>query len=105
METIRLHDLTAGTLCRIGITLSSYFWLPASVLWGIVVASGILPAMGLGESHSRVIGFMSGFGQGIASSIVTDAAILLGVLSYALARRSWGAVNFTLELRQRLQNP
>lgn len=100
MEDMRLSDLTVGTLCRIGITLSTYFWMPAALLLGMAGALGKLPASGLAEAGG-IIGFVVGMFRGICCSIVTDAMLVLGALGYAVARWGWGAATFTLHGRKR----
>lgn len=51
IETVgamRLSSLTTGTICRIGIALSTCFWIPAALLMGIAGAMGLLPDPDLG---------------------------------------------------------
>ena len=99
MEDMRLSDLTIGTLCRIGITLSTYFWMPAALLLGITGAVGNLPVAGFAGANG-IIGFCVGLFQGICCSVATDAVLVLGALGYAVARRGWGAASFTLQVRK-----
>lgn len=100
MEDMRLSDLTIGTLCRIGITLSTYFWMPAALLLGIVGALGDVPLAGLAAARG-IVGFCVGLLQGICCSVATDVMLVLGALGYAVAQQVWGAATFTLKIRKR----
>lgn len=58
MDTLRLSDFTFSTICRIGITLSTCFWTPASLLLGVAGAMDVMPVQGLqGDTHG-VLGFI-----------------------------------------------
>jgi hypothetical protein len=100
MADIRLCDLTLGAVCRIGITLSTCFWMPVSLLLGVAGAFGALPVESLQGDATGMVGFVSGFLQGIACSIATDAMLVLGALSLAIASRVWGGGAFVLKLRR-----
>ncbi|WP_237713927.1 hypothetical protein [Novosphingobium sp. Rr 2-17] len=96
---MRMSDLTIGTLCRIGITLSTYFWVPAALLLGIVGALGDLPVAGLADAGG-IVGFCVGLLQGICCSVATDVMLVLGAIGYTIAQRGWGAPTFTLKARK-----
>jgi hypothetical protein len=66
LSDLRLSDFTLGSICRIGITLSSCFWFPASLLMGLAAAGGFLPDLGAGPNAPGLMGFVSGFLQGLA---------------------------------------
>lgn len=95
----RLSDLTLGSICRIGITLSSCFWLPASLLMGLAGASGVLPDLGAGANPAGPMGFASGFLQGIGCSIANDAVLVLGALCFAVMRGIGVGPNVVLKQR------
>lgn len=96
LSDLRLSDLTLGSVCRIGITLSSCFWLPASVLMGLAVASGVLPDLGAGANQSGLIGFASGFLQGIGCSIANDVVVVLGAVGFSVMRGFGAGPNVVL---------
>ncbi|GGE96888.1 hypothetical protein [Sphingomonas prati] len=99
MADVRLSDLTFGTICRIGITLSTCFWMPASLLLGIAGAMGAMPVEGLQRDPRGVVGFIGGALQGIGCSIIMDVVLVLGALGMVAAQRVWGDGDF--DLRQR----
>lgn len=99
MADIRLSDLTLGTICKIGITLSTCFWMPASLLLGIAGALGELPVESFNRDASGVVGFFGGFLQGIGCSIATDVILVLGAIGLTIASRAWGGGAFVLKLR------
>ncbi|WP_068082156.1 hypothetical protein [Novosphingobium rosa] len=95
-SAVRLSDLTLGSICRIGITLSSCFWLPASLLMGLAAASGVLPDLGVGPNAPGLMGFASGFLQGIGCSIANDVVVVLGALGFAVMRGFGAGPNVVL---------
>jgi len=100
MDNLRLSDLTFGTICRIGITLSTCFWMPASLLLGIASAMGTMPVQGLQRDPRGVVGFIGGALQGIGCSIAMDVALVLGTLGIFAAQRIWGGSDFVLGRRK-----
>jgi hypothetical protein len=100
MLDIRLSDLTIGTICRIGITPSSCFWMPVSLLFGIAGGSGAMPIEAWKHDASGFVGFVGGALQGIGCSLVTDVALVLGALGVVGAQRMWGRGDFALRQRR-----
>lgn len=105
MPDIRLSDLTIGTICRIGITLSTCFWMPVSLLLGIAGAMGAMPIDGLQRDAGGFVGFVGGTLQGIGCSIAMDLMVILGALGLAVAQRLWGGGTFNLRLRTNARRP
>lgn len=104
IETVgamRLSSLTTGTICRIGIALSTCFWIPAALLMGIAGAMGLLPDPDLGFVPRGFPGFAGGFLQGIGCSIVNDLVVVLGAVGFALLRGTLGAPDPVLKQRRR----
>ena len=76
MTDIRLADLTIGTTCRIGIALSTCFWMPVSLLLGIAGALGAMPVEALQRDTRGLVGFVGGSLQGIGCSIAMDIILV-----------------------------
>ncbi len=100
MPEYRLSDLTIGTICRIGIALSTCFWMPVSLLLGIAGVMGALPGDGPQGDRRGFIGFVAGALQGIGCSIMMDVMLVLGALGMVAAQRIWGGGDFTLRQRK-----
>lgn len=100
MATVRLSDLTFGTICRIGITLSTCFWIPCSLLLGLLGMTGGLPLASPQHGTGGTVGFISGALQGIGYSILMDVMLVLGALSLIVSQRIWGGGSFDLPVRK-----
>lgn len=79
-DTIRLADLTLGSLCRIGLILSTAFWLPASLLLGIAAVAGAAEVEWMGAPASTAVALPVALLQGLAAALLCDAALASGAL-------------------------
>ncbi|MAW99381.1 MAG: hypothetical protein CMN72_06940 [Sphingomonas sp.] len=100
MTDISFSDLSFGTICRIAVTLSTCFWIPVSILLGIVGATGATPIEGLHHHVNGFASFVAGAAQGIGMSVAMDVMLVAGALSALVAHRLWGGATFRLKLRK-----
>lgn len=79
-DTIRLADLTLGSLCQIGLILSTAFWLPAGLLLGIGAVAGVAEVDWMGRPVSTAAALPVAVLQGLAAALLFDAALAVGAL-------------------------
>jgi hypothetical protein len=92
-DSIRMADLTTGSLCKIGVTLSSCFWLPVALAMGVAAAAGYLPMGGAAEPLVR---FVIAALQGIAASLATDVLLVVGAVTFSASRKMHAASRLRL---------
>lgn len=79
-QSIHLTDLTLGSLCRIGLILSTAFWLPVSLLFGVAALTGAAEVDWMGTPVPTAAAIPVAILQGLAAALLSDAALALGAL-------------------------
>jgi hypothetical protein len=86
-DTVRLADLTLGSLCEIGLILSTAFWLPTSLLFGVAAVAGAAEVEWMGAPVSTAAALPVALLQGLAAALLSDAALAGGALVLTILRK------------------
>lgn len=81
------HELSFGTICRVGFLCSACFWIPVGILFSIAVLPGWVEMEWLGETRTGIAAVPAALISALAMTLIFDTIFALGAAVLILLRK------------------